>query len=196
MESKKNRFNIILVYIAILALVTTSFSMARYMNLYKGTITADTAKFTININEAASNSFQIKLSDTAKINSNYNQDLDVIVPGSKGSFVLELDASQMQTAFNYKIKLSANQNANIPEELIFYDTQRENMDILNTQNLDGTWPNEKIKTEDIELSDLEVNNKITYTVDWLWQINKDKNESNYEGTDFYIDIEIQTKQIY
>lgn len=196
-KRKKTPLNMKLFYIVILALITTSFSMARYKTSVAGNVNGTTAKWSFKINQDKTENFKINLAQTAQNTTLYNKVDGVIAPGAKGNFIIELDATSTQTAFEYVIKLSTNSNSTMPKEFIFYDPTNQNLPVINTPYPDGSWPEEEkcIKgTKSIE--EIKNNPKITYDVSWMWQVNEDRDESNFEGKEFYIDATITTKQIY
>lgn len=195
-KKRKASINMKLCYIVILALITTSFSMARYKTSIAGNVNATTAKWSFKVNGNTSQTFKINLADTAENANFYAKDEKVIAPGAKGSFTIELDSSETQTAFDYVIKLSVNTNSTMPREFIFYDpTDENNLPVINTPYVDGTWPEEEkgIKgSKNIE--EIKNNPKTTYNIAWMWQVNKDRDESSFEGKEFYVDATISTKQ--
>ena len=193
--SKLLKINIISIYLIAVILTTMSFSVARYMNLVSGLMTLESSKFSFKLNENVDNNFVINLSETADANTNYDQTKSIIIPGSQGEFILELDAAEVETAFKYTIILSDSNN-NLPHEMILYEKNSDKISIVNTPDSEGNLVKQKKINGQFNLSDLNADNKISHTIKWIWQVNPDKIESSYESKDLSIDIEIEIKQVY
>ena len=190
---KSKKINRKLVYLIIIALITTSLSMARYMDIINGNITAKTAKFSFKVNESTNEIFEINLADTLDPTADFSQKDTVISPNTNGNFKIELDATDIQTAFEYTIKISKNENTEIPKELILYNA--ENHTIIDLQQSDPT-SKENYITKSVTLQDIQSNPVISHEIEWIWQLNKDRDETRFEGKEICIDIEIEIKQVY
>ena len=190
---KSKKINRKLVYLIIIALITTSLSMARYMDIINGNITAKTAKFSFKVNENTNEVFEINLADTLDPTAEFSQKDTIISPNTNGNFKIELDATDIQTAFEYTIKISKNENTEIPKELILYNA--ENHTIIDLQQSDPT-SKENYITKSVTLQDIQSNPVISHEIEWIWQLNKDRDETRFEGKEICIDIEIEIKQVY
>lgn len=193
MHKKKIPICMKLCYIVILTLVTISFSMARYKTTVNGNIDAKSAVWTFKANNCTTESFFINLPDTAEESIYYKKENNVIAPGAKGSFKIIIDCTGCQVALNYKIKLTTNANSEMPREIIFYDKNDSNRPLINSTN---SSEEERLLTGTISLDEIksQTDYKKEITIDWMWQVNVDRNENNFQGNNFYIDAVVTGEQ--
>ncbi|MDO5556222.1 MAG: hypothetical protein Q4G09_06375 [Clostridia bacterium] len=188
---KKISLSFKLLYFVILTLIIVSFSMARYKTTYEGNIQGDTAKWVFKVN-GEEQSFTLNLADTAITNleiaplsNRYAHDRGVIAPCAKGEFTIVLDCTDCDVAIDYEINIKPHTQTTLPKELYIYSTTLEpnKTTILN-----------KTIKRTITLAQIQENSTININVQWMWQVNRDKSESNFEGQNLQIDITVTGKQ--
>lgn len=184
-------------FLIISILIVSSFSMARYRTSINGNLNTTAAIWTFKANEKSSETFTIDLAKTLNTSTLYDQTKDVICPGASGSFDLVIDCSESQVAIDYKIKIFTNSNSDLPYEMMFYSNQMNNgrLPLINRTYSDGSLvESERLIEGTMTLNDIKTSPIKTYTINWLWQVNMDRNESKYEDKNFYVDVTITGTQ--
>lgn len=155
-------------------------TMAKYTTTVTGNGTATVAKWNFKANGDAS-TFNVNLTDTT-LNGKVTE--GKIVPGAKGSFNINLDASGSDTAVDYEIKFA--NTSNIPTNLKFYS----NADYSTEINLTTTGKKGTIALADVGTS-------VTETIYWKWDYatsNGDTDDTTDAGKTMTFEITVTGTQ--
>lgn len=180
-----------LLYLLLISTLIVNFSMSRYMSTYNASTTGDAATWVFNINDQSTQTFTVNLANTTDADTTYDRTKNVIAPGAKGQFNIKIDCTGAKIAIDYQIVLSNAEESQMPSEIVFYTYNTdETKNVLISSDLGQT------KTLTGEMTLDEINNSAikTVTIYWQWQINKNIDESEYEGKDFYINATVTGTQ--
>lgn len=183
---KNNTPITIILFIAmIVSLFGNMMSMARYRETVESTIDVNLAKWTFNLKDNETQSFLINLARYKNSGRAITPNMNTITPGDNGAFLIELDFTGSQVATNYTITLTQIEENAFPENIKF-----------NVQNADGTITDlETIPiTGKMSLEEIKEYPIKTIVIRWFWEIDKNINESEYEGKDFSIKLEVKGTQ--
>ncbi len=153
-----------------------------YATRVSGNVTGTTLRFEFNmtkiINSNESNFNVVDLYDTADAHNGTSG----IVPGDKGHFVVKLDSVGSGVDIEYTITFSSSE---LPSNMKFYTDSNKTFvaDFLNTYTISGT---------------LKKNSDKSYVIYWEWPYdsgNNNKDDINYAGREFSVNVSAQGKQV-
>lgn len=192
---KKNKSIKILIILAATILITIfiGYGYSKYVTSIKGETKAQIASWNFKVNGSSSQMEKINLADTIiEDTTTENAEKGYVLPGTKGCFNIQVDASGSEVSLLYNIDIDV---SNIPENLKFYSDKDMKKRVIVTDN--------KIRIEDfIGLDDVKNQVKTVY---WQWKyetgesrflINKnDELDSKWMGKDIALAINITGKQV-
>lgn len=168
---KKNKMMRIASVLLVAVLLSTSVisgTFAKYTSTATGTDSARVAKWDIQFNNAQmplTNTFSFDLfkdytDENVDVNG-ANDDAIVIAPGTKGDFTIELTNSSEVNA-HYKIDYVVTNANNIPVMFRVTTTAGEGNPTV------GDWTSD---IADIAFVDFDMNDSVTYKIEWQWAFN-------------------------
>ena len=173
---KRKSYLPVIVIVALIILLATGYTFSKFYQSVKGKGTMNTAawafKATTNDNKP--------LSDIVLQEENG----DPVLPGSKGSFDITVDATGSAVDISYSTKVA---DENLPKSMIFYmenekGLRYQNFADLATDKLKGTLSPSTGVTS-------------TYTVCWEWPFDGDDLIDNSSSNNYGFDIEIVGEQV-
>ena len=172
---QKKSIIIIAVVIGVGILALSSYAI--YKSNASGNVEVSTAKFQIKLNNSESLTQNIILKDTITTN-NYSDDL--VVPGTKGMFDLELDFTNVDVSVNYTINFTT---SNLPNNLKLYSDSNYTNQILSL-NDSYTIGSSLIKT-----------NTIYWKWDYLTDSASNENDNSFMNREISLPVTITLTQI-
>lgn len=166
-----------------LTLVTsclTGGTLAKYTTSVSGTGTATVAKWAFEVNGSSETISNIVLGETMEDYENIKE--KVIAPGTKGKFILDLDASGSDVGVDYAVKIAKAEGTTLPNNLKF---KVDNYDYNLDSSAEGT----------IAYDANSDNMKKSLTVEWEWPYGENADDNTYAGETWNLDITVTGKQI-
>lgn len=166
-----------------LTLVTsclTGGTLAKYTTSVSGTGTATVAKWAFEVNGSSETISNIVLGETMEDYENIKE--KVIAPGTKGKFILDLDASGSDVGVGYAVKIAKAEGTTLPDNLKF---KVDNYDYDLDSSAEGT----------IAYDANSDNMKKSLTVEWEWPYGENADDNTYAGETWNLDITVTGKQI-
>lgn len=170
---KKNKSIKILIILAATILITIfiGYGYSKYVTSIKGETKAQIASWNFKVNGSSSQMEKINLADTIiEDTTTENAEKGYVLPGTKGCFNIQVDASGSEVSLLYNIDIDV---SNIPENLKFYSDKDMKNRVIVTDN--------KIKIEDfIGLNDVKNQVKTVY---WQWKLETGVSQDEIDAND-------------